>query len=53
MDNSNELGGTFDTAVLAYDKMRPGYLDELYREIFNYVHIGYLKILVIRRFFLC
>jgi len=39
MDNSNELGGTFDTAVLAYDKMRPGYLDELYREIFNYVHI--------------
>lgn len=39
MDYRNELGGTFDTAVSAYDKMRPGYVDELYTEIFNYVHI--------------
>lgn len=39
MDNRKELGGTFDTAVSAYDKMRPGYVDELYRAIFDYVHI--------------
>ena len=36
MDNLNE---TFDTAVALYDKMRPGYVDDIYRAIFDYVHI--------------
>ena len=40
MDNRNELGGTFDTAASLYDKMRPGYVDGIYRAIFDYVHIG-------------
>lgn len=40
MDNRKELGSTFDTAASLYDKMRPGYVDEIYRTIFDYVHIG-------------
>ena len=36
MDNLIE---TFDTAVALYDKMRPGYVDDIYRAIFDYVHI--------------
>lgn len=39
MDNRRELGGTFDTAVLLYDKMRPGYVDGIYDAIFGYVRI--------------
>ncbi len=39
MDNRKELGSTFDTAVALYDKMRPGYVDDIYRAIFDYVHI--------------
>lgn len=39
MDNRNELGDTFDTVVSTYDKMRPGYPDELYRAVFDYVTI--------------
>ena len=38
-DNRKELGGTFDTAVSLYEKMRPGYVDELYKAIFDYVSI--------------
>ena len=39
MDNRNELGNTFDTAVSLYDKMRPGYVDDIYKAIFEYVNI--------------
>ena len=38
-DNRKELCGTFDTAVSLYEKMRPGYVDELYKAIFDYVSI--------------
>lgn len=36
----NGLGWTFDTVAETYDKFRPGYPDELYRAIFDYVDIG-------------
>lgn len=39
MDNRKELGGTFDTVVSLYDKIRPGYVGDIYRAIFDYVHI--------------
>lgn len=39
MDNRNELGATFDTEVSLYEKMRPGYVDDLYKAIFGYVKI--------------
>ena len=39
MDNRNDLSNTFDTAVSLYEKMRPGYVDDIYRAIFEYVHI--------------
>ncbi|MEE3351761.1 MAG: class I SAM-dependent methyltransferase [Saccharofermentanaceae bacterium] len=39
LDYRQELGGTFDTAVSLYEKMRPGYVDELYKAIFDYVSI--------------
>lgn len=39
MDNRDRLGGTFDTAVPLYDKMRPGYPDDIYNAIFDYVYI--------------
>lgn len=29
------LEWTFDTAAEVYEKMRPGYVEELYRDIFN------------------
>ena len=34
------LEGTFDKAATLYDKMRPGYSDELYRAIFDYAKVG-------------
>lgn len=40
MDNRKELGATFDTEASKYDKMRPGYADELFQAIFEYVKIG-------------
>ena len=40
MDNRNELGNTFDTVVDTYDKMRPGYPDDLYQAVFDYVNIN-------------
>lgn len=36
MDNRNTLGGTFDTNVSLYARMRPGYVPALYRAIFDY-----------------
>ena len=40
MDNRKKLGGTFDTEAVLYDKMRPGYVDELYQAIFDYININ-------------
>nr|WP_297708634.1 class I SAM-dependent methyltransferase [uncultured Butyrivibrio sp.] len=34
------LEWTFDTAASAYEKMRPGYVPELYKAIFDYCDIG-------------
>ncbi|MBE5779824.1 MAG: class I SAM-dependent methyltransferase [Clostridiales bacterium] len=34
------LGWTFDTAAAAYEKFRPGYVDELYQTLFDYLPIG-------------
>ncbi len=39
MDNRKELGATFDTKVSLYEKMRPGYLEDLYQAIFDYIKI--------------
>lgn len=33
------LGWTFDTAASLYEKMRPGYVDELYQVLFDYISI--------------
>lgn len=32
--------GTFDTVVFAYDKFRPGYVEELYQTIFEYIPVN-------------
>lgn len=32
----NSLNWTFDTVAVAYEKLRPGYVDELYQTIFEY-----------------
>ena len=37
MDYRKELNYTFDTAVSLYDRMRPGYVDELYGAVFEYI----------------
>lgn len=34
------LEWTFDTVASTYEKLRPGYVDELYQTIFDYIHIG-------------
>ncbi len=36
---SDRLGWIFDTAASNYAQMRPGYVDELYRDIFSYAPI--------------
>ncbi|MBQ2811856.1 MAG: class I SAM-dependent methyltransferase [Clostridia bacterium] len=36
----NELNRTFDTVADAYEKMRPGYVDELYQAVFDYAPIN-------------
>lgn len=36
----NELNRTFDTVADSYEKLRPGYVDELYRAIFEYAPIN-------------
>ena len=33
------LGWTFDTVAAGYEKLRPGYPDDLYRTLFNYIDI--------------
>ena len=33
------LGWTFDTVVSNYEKLRPGYVDELYQSIFRYIPV--------------
>lgn len=40
MQSLQGLEWTFDTAASTYEKMRPGYVDELYRKIFDYVSIN-------------
>lgn len=37
MSGNKGLEWTFDTAATVYDKMRPGYVDALYQEIFDYI----------------
>ncbi len=37
------LEGTFDTVAPIYEKLRPGYVDELYQTIFNYISINELS----------
>ncbi len=34
------LEWTFDTVACAYEKLRPGYVDELYRKLFDYVPLN-------------
>lgn len=36
----NSLGWTFDTVASDYEKMRPGYVDELYQAIFEYIPVN-------------
>lgn len=38
--NVNGLEWTFDTAADAYEKFRPGYVDELYKIIFDYITLN-------------
>lgn len=40
MANTKDLSATFDTVVSKYDKMRPGYVPELFKTVFEYIHIG-------------
>lgn len=37
------LEGTFDTVASTYEKMRPGYVDELYQTIFDYIPVNELS----------
>ena len=39
----NDLNWTFDTVADTYEKLRPGYVDELYHTIFNYKPINNLS----------
>ena len=40
MSTIKGLEWTFDTVASTYEKMRPGYVEELYRAIFDYIPIG-------------
>lgn len=40
MPENNGLAWTFDTVASAYEKFRPGYVDELYKMIFDYVTLN-------------
>lgn len=35
-----DFEGTFDTVVSAYDKFRPGYVEELYQTVFEYIPVN-------------
>ncbi|MBE6716441.1 MAG: class I SAM-dependent methyltransferase [Ruminococcaceae bacterium] len=37
---TSSLGWTFDTVASDYEKLRPGYVDELYQAIFDYIQIN-------------
>lgn len=37
---TSSLGWTFDTVAFDYEKLRPGYVDELYQAIFDYISIN-------------
>ena len=39
MTVKKDLKSTFDSVSSAYDKMRPGYVGELYQKIFDYINI--------------
>lgn len=39
MASNQDLSWTFDTVASVYDKFRPGYVTELYQEIFHYIPI--------------
>ena len=43
MGKNKGLAWTFDTVAYAYEKLRPGYCDELYKKIFNYANINHLS----------
>jgi len=38
-EEMNELEWTFDTVASTYEKLRPGYNDELYKMLFDYIPI--------------
>lgn len=38
--STNNLNWTFDTVADTYEKLRPGYVDELYQTIFEYISIN-------------
>ncbi len=40
MSAMNGLGWTFDTVASTYEKLRPGYTEELYKMIFDYVALN-------------
>lgn len=40
MSSLTGLGWTFDTVASTYEKLRPGYPNELYQTIFDYIPIG-------------
>lgn len=40
MPSIKGLEWTFDTVASVYEKLRPGYVEELYRKIFDYVSVG-------------
>ena len=40
MSAQKGLEWTFDTVAATYEKLRPGYVDDLYRAIFDYIPIG-------------
>ena len=39
MSVAESLGWTFDTVAPSYEKLRPGYVDALYRAIFDYIPV--------------
>ena len=39
MGTMQGLEGNFDTVASTYEKFRPGYVDELYRAVFEYINI--------------
>ena len=40
---NNSLNWTFDTVADTYEKLRPGYVDELYQTVFEYIPINNLS----------